>query len=279
MATRVLATERPEQVLDAAGGLLAGDPIRHNVILTLLNARVAAPGPGRYWIVSTDEEPAGVVFQSPLDFIATITVMSAEAAAAAVERMARDGVRLPGVSGEAAAAAHFAGLWAEQTGAAVYPTQAQRIYEAKALLPARATPGAIRRATASDRDLLVAWVGAFSKETGEAGAGGEPGSYVDRRLLAEELWVWEHHQQVAMAGVSKEAAGVVRIGPVYTPPSQRRRGFASALVAAITSTARSNGLRCVLYTDLANPTSNSIYRAVGYRAVAEVLRYRFEHAS
>jgi predicted GNAT family acetyltransferase len=32
----------------------------------------------------------------------------------------------------------------------------------------------------------------------------------------------------------------------------------------------------MLYTDLANPTSNSIYRRIGYRAVAEVLRYGFE---
>jgi uncharacterized protein len=33
--------------------------------------------------------------------------------------------------------------------------------------------------------------------------------------------------------------------------------------------------RCILYTDLGNPTSNSIYRRIGYRAVAECLRYRF----
>jgi uncharacterized protein len=36
------------------------------------------------------------------------------------------------------------------------------------------------------------------------------------------------------------------------------------------------GLRCALYTDLGNPTSNSIYRRIGYRALAEVVRYRFQ---
>lgn len=182
------------------------------------------------------------------------------------------------MSGEAATAAHFAGQWAEQAGVAAFPTQAQRIYEAEEIVPPPATPGTVRQAAAVDRDVLVEWVGAFSAETGEAGTGRQPASYVDRRLAAKELWVWEHHHPVAMAGLSQEAAGVVRIGPVYTPPSQRKHGFGSALVAAITSTARNAELRCMLYTDLANPTSNSIYRAVGYRAVAEVLRYRFEQA-
>jgi predicted GNAT family acetyltransferase len=71
-------------------------------------------------------------------------------------------------------------------------------------------------------------------------------------------------------------ATVVRVGPVYTPPERRGSGYASALVAATSSAALADGHRCILYTDLANPVSNSIYRALGYRAVAEGLRYRFD---
>jgi len=78
-----------------------------------------------------------------------------------------------------------------------------------------------------------------------------------------------------MAAISDPVAGAVRIGPVYTPPEQRRHGYASALVAQLSQGARSAGNRCLLYTDLANPTSNAIYRAIGYRPVTEVLRYRF----
>jgi predicted GNAT family acetyltransferase len=32
---------------------------------------------------------------------------------------------------------------------------------------------------------------------------------------------------------------------------------------------------CILYTQLGNPTSNAIYRAIGYEPVVEVVRYRF----
>jgi predicted GNAT family acetyltransferase len=70
--------------------------------------------------------------------------------------------------------------------------------------------------------------------------------------------------------------GVVRIGPVYTPSRHRKRGYASALVAAVSQHALDNGaVTCSLYTDLANPTSNKIYLAIGYRPVCEVTMYQF----
>jgi predicted GNAT family acetyltransferase len=66
--------------------------------------------------------------------------------------------------------------------------------------------------------------------------------------------------------VSAPAAGVARVGPVYTPPGWRRRGYGAAVAAtAARSGLRSGVTEIVLYTDLANPTSNSIYRAIGFR--------------
>jgi predicted GNAT family acetyltransferase len=63
---------------------------------------------------------------------------------------------------------------------------------------------------------------------------------------------------------------------VYTPPERRGRGYASACVATLSAATLDAGLRCILYTDLGNATSNSIYRSIGYRAVAELVRYRFD---
>ena len=80
-----------------------------------------------------------------------------------------------------------------------------------------------------------------------------------------------------MAGLSDPVSGVARVGPAYTPPDRRNSGYGSALVAGVSSAPRAEGLHCILYTDLGNPTSNSIYRAVGYKAVAEALRYRFDN--
>ena len=88
--------------------------------------------------------------------------------------------------------------------------------------------------------------------------------------------MWDDDGPAALAGIGAALAGMARVGPVYTPPERRGRGYASALVARLSATAVEAGHRCMLYTDLSNPVSNSIYRAIGYRAVGEALRYRFD---
>ena len=84
---------------------------------------------------------------------------------------------------------------------------------------------------------------------------------------------------VSMAGTNQPVAGVVRLGPVYTPPAARRQGYATALVADVSRCALAAGATtCMLYTDLANPTSNHIYRAVGYRRSGDAQEYLFGSA-
>ncbi len=149
----------------------------------------------------------------------------------------------------------------------------QRIYEVRSAVPPRPVSGGLRQADSTDRELLVGWVEEFQAQTGEAPS--EPVQVVDRRLSRGELWLWDDKGPTALVGLSEPVEGVVRIGPVYTPLGHRNRGYASSCVAEISGRALAQELRCILYTDLGNPTSNSIYRCIGYRAVAEVLRYRF----
>ncbi|HEV7679800.1 MAG TPA: GNAT family N-acetyltransferase [Candidatus Dormibacteraeota bacterium] len=69
----------------------------------------------------------------------------------------------------------------------------------------------------------------------------------------------------------------VRIGPVYTPVAFRRHGYGTALTAALTRDLLARGRRSVfLFTDAANPTSNSIDGAIGYRRVAEHVHMRVD---
>jgi len=271
----VRGTENPSQVVDDAASFLATDPVRHNLILTLLQTRIARPEAGRYWVVEIDGDVVGVALQSPLNFFATVTPMPTQAVRALVDHIVDGGVALPGVTGEAATAASFAGQWAERTRSAAHPDQGQRLYEVEHVIAPRAAPGEMRRATGEDRDLLVVWLRAFQAETGDPGP--DAPEYVERRVRQGQLHIWDDAVGLpaAVAGVSDPAAGAVRVGPVYTPPEQRRQGYASALVAVLSDAARSVGQRCLLYTDLGNPTSNAIYVAIGYRPVSEILRYGF----
>lgn len=180
---------------------------------------------------------------------------------------------MPGVNGEAATAARFAGHWTERTKSAAQPIVGQRIYEVRDVRPPDGVPGAFRQADASDRDVVVEWIRGFHAATGEKG--GDVDELVDRRLPAGHYWLWEERQAVSMGALSEPVADVVRVQAVYTPPEHRTHGYASACVAELSRAALVDGHRCILYTDLGNPTSNSIYRKIGYSAVAEGLRYSF----
>ncbi len=273
----VRATDDPAVVLREASAFLASDPVRHNAILSLLHERIAHPVPGRYWMIDVDGEIVRVVFQSPLDHFAAVTPMAAKAIGQVVVAISEDGVQLPGVDGEAATAAGFAGAWTERTRSAAVPVLGERIYEVGTVVPARRAAGAARLATAGDIDRVAPLLREFAAEIDEVS--GDEDEVTRRRLDAGQLWVWEDQEIVSVLGLSRPVAGAVRIGPVYTPIDFRARGYASALVGSISAGARADGLACLLYTDLGNAGSNAIYRALGYVAVAEGIRYRFEPSS
>lgn len=267
-------TEDPDFVLKTAGEFLASQPVLHNLVLTILHARVAHPEPGHYWIAKEREKVAGVVLQSPLTFPATLTPMNARVVEAMVEAIAQAGISLPGVNGDAATAANFAGHWSERSRSAATPFQGSRLYELLERGEAPGIGGELRRALPGDRGLMIDWTRAFQIEIGEPADDSE--LRVERGMAAGEIWLWDDGEAMSMAVARKPTQGVVRIAGVYTPPGMRKRGYAAACVHALSNHMRDAGFRCVLYTDLANPTSNSIYRRIGYRAVVEGLRYRFE---
>jgi len=273
----VEAVEAPAEVLDRARAHLARDPVRHNLVLTVLENRAAHPEPGRYWVVADDGRTVGVALQSPLTFAATCTPMAADAVAAAVDAIAAAGVELPGLVGDALTAARFAGQWTERTGRAAWPIQGQRLYEVDRVVPARSTAGGARLAGVGDLPLVTGWFEAFADEIGEHRDDVAP--LVARRVASGQVWLWEDGAPVGFAAVSSPVEGVSRIGPVYTPPEQRGRGYGSALVGTVSAAVRDAGTRCALYAELGNPSANAIYRSLGYQAVAEVLRYRFGEAA
>ena len=90
-------------------------------------------------------------------------------------------------------------------------------------------------------------------------------------------YLWEvDGQAVSLVVAGSPTPNGIRIGPVYTPPVARRHGYASALTAAVSQEQIDRGNRyCFLYTDLANPTSNQIYQAIGYEPVTDVAQYSF----
>lgn len=182
---------------------------------------------------------------------------------------------LPTVQGTAAAAQAFAELWQAHSGQTYTTKMEQGLYQLTQVKPPQGVPGECRRATHAEFDLLVDWRIAF---TGAVGWEPEPRDkatrYVENRLkevptLAIYLW-WDGGEPVSMAaGVRLTPNGGV-VALVYTPPEQRRKGYASAVTAAVSQILLDHGRQfCCLYTDLANPTSNKIYQAIGYEHITD----------
>lgn len=269
-------TEDASSALYRAKAFLASRPAEHNLVHTLLVARATAQVPGRYWLVSRPNAVVGVVFQSPLHFPVLITPMGREAATAAARAIADQGLDLPGVSGDAAAAARFASAWAERMKTAVRPFRALCLYELERLESLALTAdssGHFRRAVDAEVELVGRWWGAFNHEIAEPAD--DMTEAARHRIARGEVWVWVSGAPVAMAMHSAPAAGVARIQYVYTPPELRQRGHASACVAKLSEHLLGRGLRPILYAELANPASNSIYRRLGYRPIGEATAYRF----
>lgn len=125
---------------------------------------------------------------------------------------------------------------------------------------------------------MTSWRAAFVVEAGTGFPDDDHDAAVRRSLAhGNRLLLCEAGgEPVAHAAAARPVAGMSRIGPVYTPPEHRGRGYGSAVTAAATAVALDDGARTVvLFTDLANPVSNAIYPRVGYRAVADQLEIRF----
>jgi predicted GNAT family acetyltransferase len=152
---------------------------------------------------------------------------------------------------------------------------ALRMYRLDAVTPSAPVPGVLRQATEADEALAVEWAVGFRDDAHTAVD--DPYTLVGRLIAAQRLWLWDRAgTPVSMACTSQPTAGVVRVGLVYTPPELRRRGYASACVAAVSQRMLDDGASaCMLYTDLSNPTSNAIYQALGYRPVADAETWEF----
>lgn len=183
-----------------------------------------------------------------------------------VEQWLRQDPDVPAVSGLPDTARAIAQSWARLTGGTTSTTMSEAMHVLEDVHdPPRPASGRLRLANVDERDLLIAWMEEFVTEAGLIGAA-QAVAMVDARLRRRGMLIWEDGRPVSMIGVAPEVAGVVRIGPVYTPTQYRRRGYAGSAVAAASRRALAGGAaRCMLYTDLANPTSNKIYAEVGYR--------------
>jgi GNAT superfamily N-acetyltransferase len=262
-----------------ARGLLAADPVENTVALTVLE--VVRGGHRwsdermRFGWFEDDGGVRGAVSHTP-PFELLLGVVPADTTDALVAALRADGADPPGVSGDIDTVARFVDAWTAGSHVEATLGLELRLYALATLVPPDPpVPGRGRPATLDDLATCAAWISAFQVEAGMPAADAEASAR--ERIGDARLWLWEDGgSPVAFAARTLTTAGVARVGPVYTPPEQRRRGYGAAVTAACTGDGLARGARrMVLFTDLANPTSNSIYQRIGYRPVSDRRLMRF----
>jgi uncharacterized protein len=191
------------------------------------------------------------------------------------EDLQNDPEQLPGVSGLVAEVETFLQAWQTLTGQSFRQVMKMRTHRLTQVESVATASGSLRLATESDRPLLIEWYTAFASEIGEL-ISLDAEKAVNTGLNQQSIYLWEDGIPVSWATAKQFLPTAARIGPVYTPPEHRCKGYATACVAALSQKLLDQGCdRCFLFTDLANPISNRIYAAIGYRPVCDWHDYSF----
>jgi len=276
---KVYRYQDANQFYDRVKDYLLKDEALHNVQLALCHSLIHNPG-------GFDEKPLLATVEAEGDILAVAMrtpsrnlLLSKIQDFGAIEAIAQDlhltEKSLPGVNASTAEAKAFAETWRSLTSQSYEIKMAMRAFQLKQVQKISQATGELRQATERDRELLNNWFEAFVVEAlGIAATNTERA--VDRHLQRATAYLWEDETPVSMACHVRITPNGAGISIVYTPPEHRGKGYASSCVAALSQTLLSRGHKyCFLLTDLANPTSNHIYQAIGYQPVGDLYDYSF----
>ena len=275
----------PRAFREVATPYLVRDEARHNLLLGVSTMLIQQPDLYEafdLWVVSDGDDVTGAALRThPLNLVLA-QPSDDEALDALVERLLHERQALPGVIAALPELEAFVAAWTSANDLDATRVLRHGVYELREVLPAPAAPGRPRPATPEDRDLVIPWIVAFAEEAlPEDNDPQRQVRFVESRLAANDdagMWLWEDGgRPVSVSGYGGATPNGIRIGPVYTPPELRGRGYATTLVSEQSRWLLGTGRTlCFLYADLDNPTSNALYRRIGYRMIAEAGEVRFD---
>ncbi len=264
--------------LERAEPWLLEQEAQNNLVLAIARRLLSGDHPYQAPIylatVEDDGAVCGCAYRTPPHKLG-ITQVPAAAMPLLVDDVAEVYETIPAILGPEGEAMQFADLWIQRVGGKWEPGMRQRVHALEQVIPPKEpAPGALREARAADLSLVADWIASFIRDTGAHG--GQSRTLAKRKVDQGAMYLWEDDQIRSMASASGKTQRGIRIGYVYTPPEFRGRGYATTAVAALSQLMLDRGRRfCFLYTDLANPTSNAIYKRIGYESVCDVVDVNF----
>ncbi|KOR76103.1 GNAT family N-acetyltransferase [Paenibacillus solani] len=184
---------------------------------------------------------------------------------------------LPGVTGELVVAEQFASCYAEYHRGAYRRHMTMESYHAPNVRRPPFVEGMIRRAGVEDTQQVAKFLVGFSEDAYGVRVSAATQLETAGRLIREGgLYLWMvGGKVVSMANIAHRSPRHGRINAVYTPRGERKKGYASALVAELGLSLLQEGLVPMLYADQANPHSNRLYQNIGFSRCGEIADFKF----
>jgi predicted GNAT family acetyltransferase len=234
-----------------------------------------------WWVVEDDAGAVCAMMMRTAPHNLVLSPMPLEAVDAAAAAVAVHDPEIPGLSGSRMLVesflAKFIALSHQELRGVI--ERNLLVYVLGTLIPPPPGSGTWRGATPNELDFLITWWSGFADDTGVERHGLEEGLRASLDGGRVYLWI-DEGQPVGAVGhspiVDVPSGSVARIGPVYTPPTMRRRGYAGQLTAAVSAHLIEQGLGLMLFTDAANATSNGVYTRLGYEKVDEIVECTVE---
>ena len=237
-----------------------------------------------YWLMAVVSDDSGVrltaIMTPPhnIALYATDNIIDDAALKCLVNGINQTSYIIDGVISEKALAVKFAEAYCNVGDLGYKVSQNQRIYELTQVNPEILSIGELRSARDADMSFLPFWIEGFAHDcfNDQSNPMSNEGRYRYEIQYAKRYILEYMGTAVSMARAHREMMTVCGIGGVYTPPYFRGKGYATSCVAALSRLVLARGFKkCVLYTDLANPVSNSIYQKIGYVPICDSVMISF----
>jgi GNAT superfamily N-acetyltransferase len=274
MTVNVAAFEQPDEFVERVGGFLRERALENNLPLAIGEGLVRDPPVSAplLLMLASGAQCIGAALM-PRGRPLVVTDLPKPAVLALAEYLHSEGLEVDELHAPEACAGRLV-FELERRGRPFVLKRTLLVYgvAAGAELVPPASPGRTRPAEPPDRALLAQWFAAFGRETGFVIDA--PEEFARTCIATHRASVYEEAGEVvSLVCIGGHARGLSRIGPVYTPPERRGRGYGSALVGAVTLGILQRGEQACLFADADNPTSNRIYVRLGYRELGRVATY------
>ncbi|MDE0009808.1 MAG: GNAT family N-acetyltransferase [Candidatus Poribacteria bacterium] len=281
---KIISHDQASEFISLSGPYLEQKESENNLPLGLAYRLAEDPyyyGPELPLLLSILEQGkvVGVAMMTPPKRI-TLSRIDTEIQAAIVPlvRHLRDiDTRIPRVAGPAVEAQAFSNCWVEgMLDVSARISMRMRIFETRSVANLPLSPGKLRLARPEEHPLMARWIADYSETVGKPISFDIAKSWTEALIQNQQLHIWDTEGPVSIAAVDRPTRNGIAIHSVYTPPEHRNKGYATSSVLLLTQKMLTDRYSfCCLYTDLSNPTSNSIYAKIGYVPVGDALIFDF----